>query len=304
MRSGASTTVVSAADAGYFDLLRGLVLSLQQGSQSRLLALSILDLGMSPEQKQWLEAGGAVVVDPGWDVDFAQRDRAPAYYKAMTARPYLPKHFPGHDVYLWIDADAWVQDDSVLDIFQSGARRGKLAIVPELDRGYWTIHKRPKSWGQNQKAYAFAYGLAAGYRLGRTAILNSGAFALAGNAPHWRLWSEALARALNRRRIGGIGGRYSRRFHVMEQTALNYVVYAEHAPATFLPAYCNWFCGKGTPMYDPERRLLVEPHEPHRPIGIVHLAGKRMKERVWQLATPAGDTVSAQLTFEALRALA
>jgi len=63
----------------------------------------------------------------------------------MTARPYLPKHFPGHAVYLWIDADAWVQDDTVLDIFVSGARRGMLAVVPEVDRGYWTIHKRPNS---------------------------------------------------------------------------------------------------------------------------------------------------------------
>jgi hypothetical protein len=304
MASDESVTVVSAADAAYFELLRHLVMSLRRGPQSRALAVSIMDLGLEAQQKQWLESEGAVVVDPGWDIDFAQRDRAPAYYKAMTARPYLPKHFPGHAVYLWIDADAWVQDDAVLDMFVSGARRGKLAIVPELDRGYWTIHKRPKFWGQNQRAFAWAYGWRAGYRLGRNAILNTGVFALARDAPHWRLWANAHASALRRRRFGRAASTGKVEFRNAEQTALNYVVYAEHAPATFLPAYCNWFCGKGTPMYDPERRLLVEPHEPHRPIGIVHLAGKRMKERVWQLATPAGDTVSAQLTFEALRALA
>lgn len=302
MSEGASTTVVSAADAGYFELARGLVLSLRSGPRSP--SLSILDLGLEPEQRRWFEAEGAVVVDPGWDIDFAERDHAPAYYKAMTARPHLPKHFPGYDVYTWIDADAWVQDDSVLEIFARGARRGELAIVPEVDRGYWTIHKRPKFWGQNQRAFAFAYGIAAGYRLGRNAILNSGAFALAGDAPHWRLWSEALAKALRRWRPGGIRGRYGRRFHVMEQTALNYIVFAQHAPATFLPAYCNWFCGKGTPAYDASRRLLVEPHEPHQPLGIVHLAGKPMKDRLWELGTLDGGTIHTKLTYEAVRALA
>jgi hypothetical protein len=241
-------------------------------------------------------------VDPGWDVDFPGRARAPAYYKAMTARPYLPKHFPGYAVYVWIDADAWVQDDSVLEFFVNGARHGQLAIVPELDRGYWTIHKRPKFWGQNQKAFAFAYGMWAGYRLGRNAILNCGAFALAGDAPHWRLWAEAHARALNRRRFG-VHGPHQLKFRLTEQTALNYIVFAERAPATFLPAYCNWFCGKGTPAYDAARRRLVEPHQPHQPLGIVHLAGKPMKDRIWDLATLDGGTIRTKLTYEAVRAL-
>jgi len=304
MALDASVTVVSAADAAYFELLRELVISLQRGSSSRALAVSIMDLGLEGEQKRWLENQGARVVDPGWDIDFPGRARTPAYYKAMTARPYLPKHFPGYAVYLWIDADAWVQDDTVLEIFVSGARRGMLAIVPEIDRGYWTIHKRPKFWGQNQRAFAWAYGWRAGYRLGRNAILNSGAFALRGDAPHWRLWAEAHATAIRRRRIGRPWSASAIEFRNAEQTALNYVVFAEHAPATFLPAYCNWFCGKGTPMYDPARRLLVEPHEPHRPIGIVHLAGKPMKERVWELATLAGGAVNTRLTFEAIQALA
>jgi hypothetical protein len=304
MALDASVTVVSAADTTYFELLRELVISLRQGPLSRALAVSILDLGLDAEQKRWLEEQGAGVVNPGWDIDLPGRARAPAYYKAMTARPYLPKHFPGHAVYLWIDADAWVQDDTVLEIFVSGARRGMLAVVPEVDRGYWTIHKRPKFWGQNQRAFAWAYGWRAGYRLGRNAILNSGAFALPADAPHWRLWAQAHAAALGRRRVGGPSSASRIEFRNAEQTALNYVVFAERAPATFLPAYCNWFCGKGTPMYDPARRLLVEPHEPHRPIGIVHLAGKQMKERVWTLATPEGGAVKTRLTLEAVQGLA
>src|ERR1019366_3197819 len=113
---------------------------------------------------------GAILKEPGWDLDFPGRAALPRHYQAMTARPYLPRHFPGYETYLWIDADAWVQDDAVLDLFIATARRGELAIVPEIDRGYWTIHKRPKPWGQNQKAFAWSYGWRAGYRLGRNAI--------------------------------------------------------------------------------------------------------------------------------------
>lgn len=293
-------TIVSAADSGYFGLLRGLVLSLQSGTLSRALTLSILDVGLRPEQRSWLEQQGARLARPGWDIDFPGRDRVPEYYQAMTARPYLPRHFPGHAIYLWLDADTWVQHDAVLEIFIRAAQRRRLAIVPEIDRGYWTIHKRPKPWGQNQKAFAWAFGLRAGYRFGRNAILNVGAFALAGDAPHWRLWAAAHERALNRRRLARAGDLGNMNFFLSEQTALNHVVYAERAPATFLPAYCNWFCGKGTPMYDPERRCLVEPHEPHHRLGIVHLAGKGMKDRLWRLATPQGGTVETRLTYAAL----
>ena len=298
-----SITVVSAADAAYFDLLEGLVLSLKAAPRARDLPVSILDLGLDPAQRRWLESAGARLVEPGWDVEFPGRERLPRHFQAMTARPYLPKHFPGHDIYLWLDADTWVQDDAGLEPFIGAARRGKLAIVPEIDRGYWTIHKRPKPWGQNQKAFAWAYGLKAGYRLGRNAILNTGAFALRADAPHWARWAAAHARALNRRRWGALD---IRRLELVnsEQTALNYVVFAEGLPASFLPAYCNWFCGKGTPAFDRARGLLVEPHEPHQPLAVVHLAGKGMKERLWRLETLDGGAIETRLTWQATRDLA
>jgi len=52
MALDASVTVVSAADATYFELLRELVISLRQGPLSRALAVSILDLGLDAEQKR------------------------------------------------------------------------------------------------------------------------------------------------------------------------------------------------------------------------------------------------------------
>jgi hypothetical protein len=300
---GGKVLIVSAADARYFDLLEQLIASCRAGPIGSACAIAILDVGLSPEQRTSLAAAGITCVEPRWETEWPWRDRMPPHYRSLWARPYLPRYFPGFDTYLWIDADAWVQDDTILRYFLRAAGRGKLAIVQELDRGYWTLYKPPKLWGQNQKAFAWGYGWHAGYRYGRYPILNGGVWALAGDAPHWAAWQSALDRALAPyiRRDPPFASMY---FQMIEQTAQNYVVFADRLPATFLPAYCNWFCGKGDPMYDPERGLLVEPHEPHRPLGIVHLAGKGVKDRVFTLATPQGGRVETQLGRGAIEKLA
>ncbi|MDE2229180.1 MAG: hypothetical protein KGL11_09090 [Alphaproteobacteria bacterium] len=305
MARGHSVTIVTAADAGYFDLLSDLLASLRRGLGDKLPPLSILDIGLTEVQRDDLRRDYDATIEPlGWDLPYPARSHPPNSFKVLAGRPHLPKHFPGYDIYLWIDADCWVQDADVLDLFIRGAAKGSLAIVPEIDRGYWTIHKRPKFWGQNQKAFAWAFGLREGYRYGRNAILNAGVFALKGDAPHWRLWSENYARALKRFRLGPRTYKGNISFFLSDQTSLNRAVFVQGAPATLLPAYCNWFCGKGTPMFDAKKTLVVEPHEPHRKLGIIHLAGKGMKERVWSLKTLQGGTIETRLTYSALQALA
>ena len=304
MTRGPSVTIVTAGDAGYLGLLTDLLVSLRRGLGDRLPPLSILDIGFTDAQRESLKREyGATVVPLGWDLAYPVRAHAPNSFKVLAGRPHLPQHFPGYDIYLWIDADCWVQDADVLELFIRGAARGELAIVPEIDRGYWTIHKRPKFWGQNQKAFAWAFGLREGYRYGRNAILNAGVFALRGDAPHWRLWSENYAYALKRFHISPRAYEGNISFFLADQTSLNRAVFVQGAPATLLPAYCNWFCGKGTPMFDNARNLVIEPHEPHRPLGIVHLAGAGMKERVWSLKTLQGGSVETRLTYSAVQAL-
>lgn len=304
MTRGPSVTIVTAGDAGYFGLLTDLLVSLRRGRGDRIPPLSILDIGFTDAQRESLKREhGATVAPLGWDLAYPVRAHAPNSFKVLAGRPHLPQHFPGYDIYLWIDADCWVQDADALELFIRGAARGELAIVPEIDRGYWTIHKRPKFWGQNQKAFAWAFGLREGYRYGRNAILNAGVFALRGDAPHWRLWSENYAYALKRFHIGPRAYQGNISFFLADQTSLNRAVFAQGAPATLLPAYCNWFCGKGTPMFDSARNLVIEPHEPHRPLGIIHLAGAGMKERIWSLKMLQGGSVETRLTYSAVQAL-
>jgi len=300
-----ATTLATASDAKYFHLLKGLVRSVARDETASRLALSVLDLGLSGEQLAWLRGQGAGIAPADWDIEFPGMETLPGHFRAMLARPFLPRYFPGHDIYIWIDADTWIQDGTVLNHYQRAAREGKLAIVPELDRSYFTMYKRPRIFGWNgaYRGYRFAFGFRVANRMAGNPFLNAGVFALHKDSPHWDLYERNLTHALNRR--GRPEVRADNGGWLIEQSALNHVVYMDKAPTSLLPAYCNWFCALGTPHYDRERGCLVEPNEPHRPIGIVHLAGKDVQERAFDLPIRGrdGETVSTTLTHEAIRSL-
>jgi len=303
MKTDPKIAIVCAADANYFNLLKGLIESVDPFLKRRDATLCVLDLGLDADHLEWIKNRASQIVAADWDIDFSWQNEAPGYFRAMTARPFLPKHFPGYDVYLWIDSDAWVQNDLALDIYVRAALKGKLPITPEIDRSYWTMAKRPKmfGWDQNFKAYKFCFGFRVANRLARNPILNSGVFALRHDAPHWGLWQSALTRAIQgKKKAPDIS---ALPFKLMEQTALNFIVFADNAPVTLLPATYNWFCGKGTPMLDHKECKLVEPNEPHQEIGVVHMAGDRIHERAFCLETTQGGICETKVTFEAIKAL-
>ncbi len=295
-----TTLLITAADDGFLDFLDDLIATWAAGPLARTLPLAVLDVGLSQASRDRLAGLGIRTAAARWDVDFPDRPRVPAHRRALIARPFLRDYFPGFQIYMWLDADLWLQDDRVLAYYLRAARRGKLPIVQETDRGYWTLYKRPKLWSQNHKAFAYNYGWRLGDRLGRNPILNAGAWALAADAPHWDAWARAMTAALTRK--------HWRRpdverfeFRGIDQTSLNYVVFHDKLPTTFLPAYCNWFCGKGTPMVDLAAGTLVEPHEPHEVLGLVHLAG-HAKDRVFEMATVDGGRFDSVLTYRGFRA--
>ena len=288
----AGLVILSAADSGYFPLLQDLVLSVR--AQRPGVAIGVLDLGLLPDQRNWLGGRVAHVVCPEWDVDFPGRDRAPEAFKAQVARPFLPRHFPGYETYLWIDADAWLQDWRAVELYCAAAGQDRLAIVPEIDRAYKRHYKRPKLFGRTLawKNYREAFGWRATDRLGRNPMVNCGVFALHGAAPHWRVWSRLIAQVLQRTR-----------FFYAEQTALNYAIFAEHLPVNFLPAYCNWLAGDAAPAFDARRGLFVEPYAPHETIGVMHLAGPEQKSQRFRLQCLDGGAVETMLRYGETREL-
>ena len=284
--------IASGADRNYFPLLRDAVLSIQSCRQAQ--PIGILDLGLDREQRDWLASRVEHVVRPGWDLEFPGRELAPQTFKAQVARPFLCRHFPGYEMYLWIDADAWVQDPRVIDLYVDAAGHDKLAITPEIDRAYKRHYKRPKlfGWTLVWKNYREAFGWRAADRLGRNPMLNCGVFALHCEAPHWDAWARVLSQVLQRTQ-----------FFFVEQMSLNYVIFAEGLPGNFLPAYCNWMPGDAPPAFDAARGLFVEPYAPHEVIGIIHLAGREQKAHKFRLNRLDGGNVETSLRYSESRAL-
>lgn len=261
--------IVSGASSGYFGLLQGCIASIRDKPEGREIALGILDVGLEEPQRAWLAERGAEIVLPGWDIDFPGQAEAPRHRQALFARPFLPRHFPGHDLYLWIDADAWVQDWSAVELFFRATADRAMALVPEMDRSYRNFfHAWEEFHAVNHEAFREAFDRATADRLMRHPLLNAGVFALAADAPHWRAWGKTLAEALQRSRNA-----------LIDQTTLNHVIYAQGLPASFLPARCNWISHHATPVRQAPGGPLLEPSLPHERLGIVHLT-LWMKERL------------------------
>jgi hypothetical protein len=290
--SSSDLIIVSAADSGYFALLRDAVLSVRALNPG--VPLGVLDLGLAPDQLAWLASQAAQVVKPGWDVEFPGRERMPETFKAQVARPFLPRHFPGYGMYFWLDADAWLQEWRAVELYCRAAGTGKLAIALELDRAYKRHYKRPKLLGRNLvwKTYREAFGWRVADRLGRNPTANCGVFALHREAPHWVVWVRLMTQVLQRTR-----------FFYAEQIALNYAIFGERLPADFLPAYCNWAVGDALPAFDPARGLFVEPYTPHEVLGVMHLAGPDQKSGVFRLDRLDGGTVETSLRYGESRAV-
>jgi hypothetical protein len=188
----------------------------------------------------------------------------------MSARPFLPKYFPGYDIYLWLDADTWVQEKYAVKWFFQAAKHGRLGIVPQVDRSY-AHPDRVLNW-RAQRLFMY-YGDEAVSLLARRPYYNSGGFSLLADAPHWNSWARYLKRGLE-----------ACPKLVTDQTALNYAIWKDDLSVHPLPALCNWCCHLAVPRVSIITRKLCEPHIPNRPIGLVHMtAGTKDSALMWDL---------------------
>jgi len=202
----------------------------------------------------------------------------------MTARPQLPKWFPGYDIYVWIDADAWVQDWKAVRLYISSAQKLTFAITPETDRSYHPLDIY--QWQLRNCRLCFNEDFA--QKLALFPVINSGVFAATADAPHWQEWSTVLGAAL---RLGREPLFYA------EQTVLNAVIRMKNLPTAFLPATHNWACARAMPMCSEDGTILLEPDPPHELLGVVHLTAGTKNGRV-QLKDVKGNTHSRSLRFK------
>ncbi len=276
--------IVTAANDGYFASLQHLIRSLDGINKLGDFTIHVLDVGLTAPQRSTLTQAGHVILNPGWDVDVSPWKGVPEWFKAMTARPFLPNYVKNAEVIVWIDADIWVQDQTMLYDFVRAAQGGSLAVCLELERSYDNMFMRNASRDVYYNNLSKYYGEETANRLIHLPMMNCGAFALLPDHPLWALWQSTIKGAITK---------YCSNF--LEQTALNMAVYSNNIIPHFLPARHNWMTCHALPLWDEAAGYFVEPNLPHDKIGLMHLACGLWKRDDIEYRTTTGNTLQGPL---------
>lgn len=193
--------------------------------------VAMLDVGLT-ESKPWF-AERVKLVEPEWHYDVSDWVRARPYYRALTARPHLPKYFPGYDVLIHADSDILVQDVTAFDDYAASVCRESIAIALESHPAYSVSIGKP------------AY--------------NCGVMALTTDSKAWKLWETAFEQFLPAMNRGGYGA---------DQASLNFLIRSGVVSFKQMSPLHNWVCHKAMPAWNGEK--WTEPVPPHRAIKIVH----------------------------------
>ena len=262
--------IVSSSDSKYFFLLKELFLSLDKSGILSEYQFAILDTGLLEEQKFFFLDNNVIIKEAIWNTPVPKfkilgRDNL----KTQVARAYLPDYFEDYKLYIWLDADMWLNDANSFSFYEKGALNDKLTIVPQSDRAYvknanveWLFGFPKKIKTINYKNISKSISSSLGRKYAFHSTLNAGAFAINNNSRIWECFQKNIKLAAKKGRIFGT-----------DQVALALSIYEDNIPSEFLPAYCNWMCEFNMPKFDIDKGQFVEPYIPNHPIALVHLAG-------------------------------
>ena len=268
--------IVSLADTNYYPLLNELINSIKRFEKSRDIAICILDVGLSDQQKDELSSKVDEIKSAEWDIKVPDsKIKGREWLKSQVSRAFLPKYFPNYEKYLWIDCDAWVNDWQTIELYFKACENEKLGITQTIGPGYkitsrvdWVFGKLAIIKSQNFKhAIKSKISYEKARKLAFAPHINIGVFSLEKKSTTWEKWQENLNQTL---KGGDIFG--------SEQLAMNMSVYIDNVETEFLPLNCNWITSNLLPKFDEVNNTFVEPYLPNYKIGIMHLAAGIWKD--------------------------
>jgi len=284
--------ICTGSDSNMFFLVKGLILSLRRVLPLHDAELAFFDLGCTANQLAWLEARTHKLIKPKDDFGISGMDKFQPYRLGQACRPLLPNYLPGYTNYMWIDADAWIQDASILQAYIRPLETNHAAITPELDIAYRWYRDRPAPY-HNYKLmqWAASFGEETARRYSLLPIFNNGVYAISQNSPVWTAWANNLSLSLAR----GLTD-------LFDQLSLQKAL-LETGQWVPLPSRANWMSHYALPQKRPEDGIWIEPRFDGQPIGIVHLVAEKMRETYLRhgLLYEGGDYLSPEEVPEKLR---
>ena len=263
-------TIVTLADANYFEMLEELVDSINKHQESKNISICVLDAGLTTEQVKTIKKKVFKIEKANWDIEVPNyKIGGKEWLKSQVSRAFLPNYFPEFKKYLWIDCDAWVQDWKCIELYFQACENGKLGITQTMGPGYRIMSKVNWIFGNLAliKSQNYKHARSSGIneddarKIAFAPHLNIGVFSLEKDSICWKVWQENLKKTLSKGKIFGSEG-----------LAINISVYINNVPVEFLPLNCNWIASNLLPKYDNVKEVFVEPNLPNYEIGIMHLA--------------------------------
>jgi len=250
--------VVTGCNAAHYDLVSDLLTSIDDVGRTGL-TIGFVHVG---EDEVPAEISGRVdrmvhvsdaAAAPALRVGF------PLAHLMIKAR--LPEFFPGHDTYVWLDGDTWVQNRVGLDQIIHCAQFADLCAHPELDPNY---HRERAPNDRMLTVYQAYYGAEAAYRDVRLPQFNSGVFGARERSPLWAAWRETLTEI--RQKVLETPGLY-----YSDQAPMHHLVATEKVKVYPLRAVNNWLLHASQPALNLARKRIVAPTYPHEEINILHM---------------------------------
>lgn len=289
-------TIVTAADEAYSDLVQGLVCSIRDAearqSLGEPLPIQVIDLGLSDAAVAELAPYCQVLRRPHIPLPAERTDHPRAFLCSRAVKPLVRDFFPGYEIYLWLDADAWVQNGWAVDWLCKGARDAGLAVVPETDRSYLGLYVKSSRYFQWAYAgLASAFGTAVAQDLLYRPVFNCGAWAARADSPIWDRWRRRLESAFQ-----------APPNCVRDQPAFNVSIYLDGTPFYPLPSVCNWLCCHAPPRVRRDTLVLTEPRLPFQELGVVHLTEACTRKEL-PVSWDAGEGKPLKLDYLSLQRL-
>jgi lipopolysaccharide biosynthesis glycosyltransferase len=288
------TIIVTATDQLYAPLAGDLIASLHNLKFKAPFDIGMLDIGIHDDARKSFENAGVRIIKAEADIDYAARQewetKRPGV-RALTARPFLRRYFPGYDLYIWLDADVWVQTADAIDTMIAEAQKSQaMFIAPELDRCYMPFFESVLIWEKYAGWYQTNFPQQTAAAMTLKPMLNAGVFALPAQSPIWDAWHDIYTEALQRPK------EFGEHTFMADQLGLNILLYLKGMKFFAMPAAFNWLTIFALPKLDRETNMLVEPLPPYRPISQIHLT-RPGKNAIEKIQCTDGSWIERKLTF-------
>ncbi|MBV8549404.1 MAG: hypothetical protein JO126_08110, partial [Alphaproteobacteria bacterium] len=289
--------LITACDDLYVFLANDLFQSIQRLQYELPFDLGLLDVGLNAQNVAYFQSLGIKVVKVGVDIDFPARAEWEAKrpgIKTLTARPFIPRYFPGYDAYMWLDSDIWVQTPEAINTMLAHTLNSDgISIVTEFDRCYSAFYESADIWQRFRGWYEANYAPEVTAAMTLRPMLNAGTFAMHATSPLWQAWGDLYRDVLQNT------ADLSEKTFMADQLGLNILLYLKGMPCTLMPTHYNWLTYYALPLFDKTSGLYVEPLPPYRPISQIHLT-RPQKNCIEKICCTDGSVIERALTFGAL----